>query len=111
MHWAAAFTFPCAITLTSRCQLHVGHQCVAQLPMCPMLLQQPDAKEQFMAAKEAFQVLSDAETRGRHDRQVIVCGSCKLQVFVGLLMKSVVGRQAKSCDDAAECEAAGKRGL
>lgn len=50
--------------------------------MCLMRLQQPDAKEQFMAAKEAFQVLSDAETRGRYDRQVIVCGSCKLQVFV-----------------------------
>jgi DnaJ-class molecular chaperone len=37
-----------------------------------MPLQQPDAKEQFMAAKEAFQVLSDAETRGRYDRQVTV---------------------------------------
>lgn len=68
--------------MTCRCQLHVGRQCVSQLPMCLMRLQQPDAKEQFMAAKEAFQVLSDAETRGRYDRQVIVCGSCKLQVFV-----------------------------
>lgn len=41
-----------------------------------MPMQQPDAKEQFMAAKEAFQVLSDAETRGRYDRQVIVDCRC-----------------------------------
>lgn len=39
---------------------------VMQLPV----VMQPDAKEQFMAAKEAFQVLSDAETRSRYDRQV-----------------------------------------
>jgi molecular chaperone DnaJ len=39
------------------------------LKLHPDVNKAPDAKEQFMAAKEAFQVLSDAETRGRYDRQ------------------------------------------
>lgn len=40
------------------------------------IIPQPDAKEQFMAAKEAFQVLSDTQSRSTYDRQLVsMCAS------------------------------------
>jgi molecular chaperone DnaJ len=40
------------------------------LKLHPDVNKAPDAKEQFMAAKEAFQVLSDAQSRATYDRQL-----------------------------------------
>ena len=42
------------------------------LKLHPDVNKAPDAKEQFMAAKEAFQVLSDADARARYDRQQVL---------------------------------------